>query len=110
MLPETFELNNYKLVDTPGSAELDRMRPCAYQGSNCFAVCYSAHDEKSLFDVMERWLPELKVFAPNQKKILVCVEMDMAHINTELNFNSEINSNIEINGKNNDNFIMKQVC
>lgn len=71
---ETIELG---LWDTAGQEGYDRLRPLAYPHCDCFVICYAVDNPDSLYNVKEKWLPELEHFCPNVPKILVATKKDI---------------------------------
>eukprot|EP00037_Helgoeca_nana_P010211 m.89709 g.89709 ORF g.89709 m.89709 type:complete len:209 (+) comp20084_c0_seq1:1049-1675(+) len=60
-----------RVWDTPGNEEGDRIRPAMYPQADVFLLCYSIYDPVSFDHVSERWLPELKQFAPKTVPIFL---------------------------------------
>ncbi|KAJ3217362.1 GTP-binding protein Rho1 [Dinochytrium kinnereticum] len=66
-----------ELCDTTGSEELDRLRPLSYDGADLWIVCFSVDSRQSLINVIEKWVPEVKYFAPSIPLILVGCKVDL---------------------------------
>jgi small GTP-binding protein len=64
------------LWDTAGQEEYDALRPLSYPQTDVFMVCYSTVWPASLTNVTERWLPELRKYAPNTPVVLVGLKAD----------------------------------
>ncbi|CAL4066966.1 unnamed protein product [Meganyctiphanes norvegica] len=65
------------LWDTAGQEGYDRVRLLAYNGTNCFLVCFSVVDKKSFENVTATWLPEIRQQCPNIPVILVGTKSDL---------------------------------
>ncbi|KAJ3032252.1 GTP-binding protein Rho1 [Rhizophlyctis rosea] len=66
-----------ELVDTPGSEDLDRLRPFSYHGAQLVLLCFAITDPRSLINVEDKWLPEARVFAPSAPVLLVGLKKDL---------------------------------
>ncbi|KAJ3039696.1 hypothetical protein HK097_002762 [Rhizophlyctis rosea] len=66
-----------ELIDTPGSEDLDRLRPFSYDGAQVVLLCFAINDPRSLANVEEKWLPETRVFAPSAPVLLVGLKKDL---------------------------------
>ncbi|KAI9354573.1 P-loop containing nucleoside triphosphate hydrolase protein [Zopfochytrium polystomum] len=74
---DSVDLLGYTLVDTSGSHSLDRLRPYSYEGATGFLVCFSVGDPASLQEVTEKWVPEIKYFAPGVPFSLLACKVDL---------------------------------
>ena len=64
--------------DTAGQDDLAKLRPLAYPHTNCFLVCFSLVDKKSLRNAFDFWRNELITMGPrNVPKILVGLKSDL---------------------------------
>ncbi|KAJ3410585.1 hypothetical protein HDV05_003622 [Chytridiales sp. JEL 0842] len=66
-----------ELVDTPGSEEFDRLRPMAYDGVEVWLVCFSIESRRSLVNVVDKWIPEVRYFNSSIPVILVGCKADL---------------------------------
>jgi Ras family protein A len=71
------EIIELGLWDTAGQEGYDRLRPMAYPHCDCFVICYAVDNPDSLYNVKEKWLPELEHFCPDVPKILVATKKDI---------------------------------
>ena len=51
------------IFDTAGHEDLGRIRPIAYNGADCFIVCYAVNDRNSFKNACTKWLQEVKTCA-----------------------------------------------
>lgn len=65
------------LFDTAGQEDYDRLRPLSYPMTDVFLVCYSTVRPSSLFNVKEKWAPEIKHYVPTAPFILVGTQTDL---------------------------------
>jgi len=65
------------LYDTAGQEDYDRLRVICYANTNVFIVCYSIASKISLSNVEKKWVPELKVHAPDTPIILLGLKSDL---------------------------------
>ena len=65
------------LFDTAGQEEFDRLRNLSYPNTDIFVVCFSVVKQKSLYNVEEIWVPEIKHYCPNVPFILVGTQIDL---------------------------------
>eukprot|EP00494_Astrolonche_serrata_P027990 UN28255 len=65
------------LYDTAGQEDYDRLRVICYTETSVFIVCYSVSSQISLKNVETKWVPELKVHAPNTPIILLGLKADL---------------------------------
>ena len=59
------------LFDTASQEDYDRLRPLTYLDTDVFLVCYSVSDPSSYENVVERWLPEIRLHCPTTPFLLV---------------------------------------
>jgi small GTP-binding protein len=83
------EIVHLSLLDTSGSVDYDRLRSLAYTLTDVFIIAYSVLDEKSINNVQDKWLPEIKTYssAENIPIVLVGLKTDM-HISKQYNAES----------------------
>eukprot|EP00494_Astrolonche_serrata_P004021 UN04031 len=67
------------LYDTAGQEDYDRLRVISYPHTHVFLVCYSVASQISLKNVETKWVPELRVHAPEAEIILVGLKSDLRH-------------------------------
>jgi small GTP-binding protein len=65
------------LWDTAGQETYDKLRPLAYQKTDCFILCYAINSESSLHNAEKKWMPELKHHCPKTDVVLVGTKMDL---------------------------------
>lgn len=65
------------LWDTAGQEDYDRLRPLSYPQTDVFLVCFSLINPDSLRNVIIKWLPELRLNAPDAKIVLVGTKQDL---------------------------------
>jgi small GTP-binding protein len=65
------------LFDTAGQEDYDRLRPLSYHMTDVFVVCYSTISPTSLHNVKEKWVPEIRHYAPTAPFILVGTQIDL---------------------------------
>ncbi len=66
------------LWDTAGQKDLEKLRPLAYPGANCFLVCFSLVDRTSFKNAYGDWRAELLALGPtNCPRILVGLKSDL---------------------------------
>lgn len=50
-----------KLIDTAGQEEYERVRKLFYNQADCFILCYDVSNRTSYTNVLQKWLPELRM-------------------------------------------------
>lgn len=65
------------IFDTAGHDDLGRIRPIAYNGADCFIVCYAVNDRDSFKNASTKWLQEIKNCAQVAPCILVGTKSDL---------------------------------
>ena len=65
------------LWDTAGQEEYDRLRPLSYPQTDCFLCCFSLCNPASLHNLTIKWLPEIKLAAPNAKIVICGTKTDL---------------------------------
>ncbi|KAJ3160098.1 GTP-binding protein Rho1 [Irineochytrium annulatum] len=73
----TIPLLGFTLTDTSGSDALDRLRPFSYEGASAFLICFSVADPRSLADVADKWIHEVRLFCPGAEVALVACKADL---------------------------------
>ena len=64
--------NNFVFQD-----EFDSMRPLCYPGTDIFLVCFSVVRPTSLWNIRDKWLPEIKRHLPKVPILLVGTQIDL---------------------------------
>ncbi|XP_025198280.1 ras-like GTP-binding protein RHO [Melanaphis sacchari] len=65
------------LWDTAGQEDYDRLRPLSYGGADVVIICYSIDTPKSLINVIDKWVPEVRYFCKEVPVILVGNKKDL---------------------------------
>ena len=65
------------IFDTAGHDDLGRIRPIAYNGADCFLICYAMNDRNSFKNACSKWLNEIKNCASTAPCILVGTKSDL---------------------------------
>ncbi|XWS17288.1 hypothetical protein CRYUN_Cryun33cG0054400 [Craigia yunnanensis] len=68
---------NLGLWDTAGQEDYSRLRPLSYRGANIFVLAFSLISRASYENVLKKWMPELRRFAPNVPIVLVGTKLDI---------------------------------
>ncbi|XP_017698205.2 rac-like GTP-binding protein RAC2 isoform X1 [Phoenix dactylifera] len=68
---------NLGLWDTAGQEDYSRLRPLSYRGADIFVLAFSLISRASYENVLKKWMPELRRFAPNVPIILVGTKLDL---------------------------------
>lgn len=63
--------------DTAGQEDYERLRPLSYPQTDVFIVVYSIDDDASLENVVQKWKPELRHFAPKVPIVLAGNKIDL---------------------------------
>ena len=63
--------------DTAGGDSYSRLRPMAYPESNVFLACFSIGDPKTLDDIRNTWVPEIKSRVADKPIVLVGTKQDL---------------------------------
>ncbi|XP_022172796.1 ras-like GTP-binding protein Rho1 [Myzus persicae] len=66
-----------ELCDTAGQEDYDRLRPLSYRTANVVIICYSIDTPKSLINVIDKWVPEVRFFCKEVPVILVGNKKDL---------------------------------
>ncbi|XP_026818711.1 ras-like GTP-binding protein Rho1 [Rhopalosiphum maidis] len=74
------------LWDTAGQEDYDRLRPLSYGGADVVIICYSIDTPKSLINVIDKWVPEVRYFCKEVPVVLVGNKKDLRdnHPNIDL--------------------------
>ncbi|XP_060875581.1 ras-like GTP-binding protein Rho1 [Metopolophium dirhodum] len=65
------------LWDTAGQEDYDRLRPLSYGAADVVILCYSIDTPKSLINVIDKWVPEVRYFCKEVPVILVGNKKDL---------------------------------
>ncbi|XP_078429011.1 rac-like GTP-binding protein RAC2 [Wolffia australiana] len=68
---------NLGLWDTAGQEDYCRLRPLSYRGADVFVLAFSLISRASYENVLKKWVPELRRFAPTVPVILVGTKLDL---------------------------------
>ncbi|KAK4757729.1 hypothetical protein SAY87_019030 [Trapa incisa] len=68
---------NLGLWDTAGQEDYSRLRPLSYRGADIFMLAFSLISRASYENVLKKWMPELRRFAPNVPVVLVGTKLDL---------------------------------
>ncbi|XP_026474463.1 GTP-binding protein RHO1-like [Ctenocephalides felis] len=68
---------NFEIWDTSGSSAYDTVRPLAYQDANAFLFCFSVMEPHMLENIVNKWYPEVQVYAPGAPIILCGCQADI---------------------------------
>ncbi|CAN6441618.1 unnamed protein product [Victoria cruziana] len=68
---------NLGLWDTAGQEDYSRLRPLSYRGADVFVLAFSLVSRASYENVLKKWMPELRRFAPNVPIVLVGTKLDV---------------------------------
>ncbi|CAK9326650.1 unnamed protein product [Citrullus colocynthis] len=68
---------NLGLWDTAGQEDYSRLRPLSYRGADVFVLAFSLISRASYENILKKWMPELRRFAPNVPIILVGTKLDL---------------------------------
>ncbi|WJX65472.1 Ras-related C3 botulinum toxin substrate 3 [Trifolium repens] len=68
---------NIHLWDTAGQEDCDILRPFTYKESDVLVVAFSLVSRASYENVLKKWIPELRLFAPGVPIILVGTKLDL---------------------------------
>ncbi|XP_076949693.1 rac-like GTP-binding protein ARAC7 [Bidens hawaiensis] len=72
---------NLGLWDTAGQEDYSRLRPLSYRGADIFILAFSLISMASYENVLKKWMPELRRFAPNVPVVLVGTKLDLRNDN-----------------------------
>lgn len=53
------------------------MRPLCFPGTDVFLVCFSVVRPTSLYNVRDKWLPEVRKYLPKVPIVLVGTQIDL---------------------------------
>ncbi|XP_015369721.1 PREDICTED: ras-like GTP-binding protein Rho1 [Diuraphis noxia] len=65
------------LWDTAGQEDYDRLRPLSYGEADVVILCYSIDNPKSLINIIDKWVPEVRYFCKEVPVILVGNKKDL---------------------------------
>lgn len=66
-----------QLSDTAGQDEFDKLRPLCYTSADVFLLCFSVVSPASFQNVPEKWIPEIRRYAPLAPLVLVGTQCDL---------------------------------
>ncbi|KAM9410281.1 ras homolog family member Ua isoform 1-T1 [Pholidichthys leucotaenia] len=66
-----------QLCDTAGQDEFDKLRPLCYTSADVFLLCFSIVSPTSFQNVPEKWVPEIRKYAPLAPVVLVGTQCDL---------------------------------
>ncbi|XP_078278964.1 ras-like GTP-binding protein RHO [Rhinoraja longicauda] len=67
------------LWDTAGQEDYDRLRPLSYPDTHVLLLCFSVDSPDSLWNIPDRWMPEVRHFCPGVPVVLVGNKKDLRH-------------------------------
>ncbi|TYK29702.1 rac-like GTP-binding protein ARAC7 [Cucumis melo var. makuwa] len=62
---------------TVSQEDYSRLRPLSYRGADVFVVAFSLISKASYENVLKKWMPELRRFAPSVPIVLVGTKLDL---------------------------------
>ncbi|KAH0707827.1 hypothetical protein KY289_012903 [Solanum tuberosum] len=68
---------NLGLWDTAGQEDYSRLRPLSYRCADVFVLAFSLISRASYENVLKKWMPELRRFAPDVPIVLVGTKLDL---------------------------------
>ncbi|KAD6795135.1 hypothetical protein E3N88_06031 [Mikania micrantha] len=68
---------NLGLWDTAGQEDYSRLRRLSYRGADIFVLAFSLISRASYENVLKKWMPELRRFAPDVPVVLVGTKLDL---------------------------------
>ncbi|KAF7813852.1 rac-like GTP-binding protein ARAC7 isoform X1 [Senna tora] len=68
---------NLGLWDTAGQEDYSRLRPLSYRGADIFVLAFSLISRPSYENILKKWMPELRRFAPSVPIVLVGTKLDL---------------------------------
>ncbi|KAF2303936.1 hypothetical protein GH714_024696 [Hevea brasiliensis] len=78
---------NLGLWDTAGQEDYSRLRPLSYRGADIFVLAFSLISRASYENVLKKWMPELRRFAPNVPIVLVDLREDRGYLADHMSSN-----------------------
>ncbi|XP_010313731.1 rac-like GTP-binding protein ARAC7 isoform X2 [Solanum lycopersicum] len=75
---------NLGLWDTAGQEDYSRLRPLSYRCADVFVLAFSLISRASYENVLKKWMPELRRFAPDVPIVLVGTKLDLRDDNAYL--------------------------
>ncbi|XP_043698434.1 rac-like GTP-binding protein 7 isoform X2 [Telopea speciosissima] len=68
---------NLGLWDTAGQEDYNRLRPLSYRGADVFILAFSLISRPSFENIIKKWVPELRHYAPSVPIVLVGTKLDL---------------------------------
>ncbi|XP_044475371.1 rac-like GTP-binding protein RHO1 [Mangifera indica] len=68
---------NLGLWDTAGQEDYNRLRPLSYRGADVFILAFSLISKARFENVVKKWIPELRHYAPGVPIVLVGRKLDL---------------------------------
>jgi small GTP-binding protein len=65
------------LLDTAGPEDYDRLRPLSYPQTDVFLVVFSVVNPPSFRNVVQKWLPEIRLHCPDVPILLCGSKIDL---------------------------------
>lgn len=66
-----------QLCDTAGQDEFDKLRPLCYTSADVFLLCFSVVSPASFQNIPDKWVSEIRTFAPHAPLVLVGTQCDL---------------------------------
>ncbi|KAJ5076520.1 hypothetical protein M0811_06100 [Anaeramoeba ignava] len=63
--------------DPTGGEDFDRLRPLSYPETDVFLLIFSIASPISYENILKKWVPEIKQYLPNAKRILIGTKSDL---------------------------------
>jgi len=68
---------SFVIWDTSGSSAYDSVRSLSYAEADVFLVCYKVSDPSTLYNVKNKWMPEIRQYRSNAPVILCGCQSDL---------------------------------
>ncbi|CAA2935164.1 rac-like GTP-binding RHO1 [Olea europaea subsp. europaea] len=81
-MQHTYKLITYTFIylllfSFTGQEDYNRLRPLSYRGADVFILAFSLISKASYENVIKKWIPELKHYAPGVPIVLVGTKLDL---------------------------------
>lgn len=63
--------------DTAGQEEYDAVRPVSYSETDLVFLCYTVENKDMLFNISDKWMPEIRNYCPNAGTFVVGLKADL---------------------------------